>query len=919
MASNSVDDEKPNLRPTKYSAATGKTLFLHHNPNQPSNKSYIIATWEDRDQQQDELANHKPDPFGIEQPNVEYSLNKRQRWKVLKDFRQQIPNLSSSSSDDDLGTQSDSEQRQKNKKTQQKYLNIHRTKYVLYEFHNNRKKNNCVGITTNTTQRRTQKPRKTYLNESINTVIEPRENHQNNNTESVEVTSNVSYCAVVPLPRESQLANVKKHHTSRNKNTKSSTQRSKFTQANERLDAEERIQDEQEDLSTDDANGDDDDESMLSYYTSSKLELNDFIRVKRDENDIDQVSVKSENSEEVEPSKQKKRFYRQISKEEKLYNRDMATYIKMQEKPGVTIKPKEKSHHHLMSLSFRSIFLHQTDLCIEHLSKTCGKNFLRAQCYPTKYLICLTDRLKYFQWSNKFDLFSIYSTLNCYLVIILNDELNNENNSCQAQVALNMDLYADTIQIETLSQSSEKIYKIDELIDKTIEFVTNLPFDTFKPIDLEINQKKYYRNEIDSELSESEFVNKQIQHIHILDKNDLQAKLNNEEVNNENNLVRPDICVTCCCDMNESIPMTALKSCGHWLCNQCWKQYIETTVKSIKIIRCPEWNCYSHLDVGTILSLVNIRCMNIYERNIEKCLVNLSRSYVKCPSKSCPLIVQVIDSGMDHVRCRCGHQFCIDCKQEPHFPARCSSYREYIDEVYRNGDLTTEYNAKILVRGRNCVSCNYFIEKNGGCNHMTCRCGAQFCWVCTGYWKDHFGPRGEFACPKHEVPIQKKLLVKERNPSRRLYEHAVFHRYERAFQSQVKLNENVKRLIGTIPLEKGTSFDTSLIKSQIDKRESLLRHTYEMVKYVNYLHRVCEFIAVAADGYADNPIEFANSLYPFEAIIFNMTVLFETGRGYQAIEQLNDSCKRSESLLERLRRAVSRRKTRQQQIGYVTS
>ncbi|CAF4531689.1 unnamed protein product, partial [Rotaria magnacalcarata] len=115
MASNSVDDEKPNLRPTKYNAATGKTLFLHHNPNQPSNKSYIIATWENRDQQQNEFANDKPDPFGIEQPNVEYSLNKRQRWKVLKDFRRQIPNLSSSSSDDDLGTQSDPEQRQKNK------------------------------------------------------------------------------------------------------------------------------------------------------------------------------------------------------------------------------------------------------------------------------------------------------------------------------------------------------------------------------------------------------------------------------------------------------------------------------------------------------------------------------------------------------------------------------------------------------------------------------------------------------------------------------------------------------------------------------------------------------------------------------------------------------------------------------------
>ncbi len=33
------------------------------------------------------------------------------------------------------------------------------------------------------------------------------------------------------------------------------------------------------------------------------------------------------------------------------------------------------------------------------------------------------------------------------------------------------DLYSDTIQSENLSQSNESIYKIDNLITKTIEFV----------------------------------------------------------------------------------------------------------------------------------------------------------------------------------------------------------------------------------------------------------------------------------------------------------------------------------------------------------------------------------------------------------------------------------------------------------------
>jgi ariadne-1 len=114
-----------------------------------------------------------------------------------------------------------------------------------------------------------------------------------------------------------------------------------------------------------------------------------------------------------------------------------------------------------------------------------------------------------------------------------------------------------------------------------------------------------------------------------------------------------------------------------------------------------------------MLSLANVRCLNIYEGNIEKSLVNLSRSHVNCPLKSCSNIIQVIGAGLGHVRCRCGHQFCIDCKKEPHFPATCIAYRTYMDEVFRNGDLISEYNAITQVKGRDCVSCDNFIEKNG--------------------------------------------------------------------------------------------------------------------------------------------------------------------------------------------------------------
>lgn len=43
-------------------------------------------------------------------------------------------------------------------------------------------------------------------------------------------------------------------------------------------------------------------------------------------------------------------------------------------------------------------------------------------------------------------------------------------------------------------------------------------------------------------------------------------------------------------------------------------------------------------------------------------------------------------------------------------------------------DEATE--AAISTLTRPCPQCQSNLEKNGGCNHMTCRCGCQFCWIC---------------------------------------------------------------------------------------------------------------------------------------------------------------------------------------------
>ena len=37
---------------------------------------------------------------------------------------------------------------------------------------------------------------------------------------------------------------------------------------------------------------------------------------------------------------------------------------------------------------------------------------------------------------------------------------------------------------------------------------------------------------------------------------------------------------------------------------------------------------------------------------------------------------------------------------------------------------------------KRCTRCKFIVFKNDGCNHMTCRCGYEFCYVCGGKHQD---------------------------------------------------------------------------------------------------------------------------------------------------------------------------------------
>ncbi|KFM66123.1 hypothetical protein X975_02723, partial [Stegodyphus mimosarum] len=122
-----------------------------------------------------------------------------------------------------------------------------------------------------------------------------------------------------------------------------------------------------------------------------------------------------------------------------------------------------------------------------------------------------------------------------------------------------------------------------------------------------------------------------------------------------------------------------------------------------------------------------------------------------CPSPDCPMIYRVAKDGKTLFECPvCSNVICTNCGDLYHYGMSCSLYQcskhddDYSLKVWM---LADEANRKL------CPSCSSPIEKNEGCNHMTCwKCRAHMCWLClqvfpsAGLVYNH-----QAICPKRKV------------------------------------------------------------------------------------------------------------------------------------------------------------------------
>lgn len=149
--------------------------------------------------------------------------------------------------------------------------------------------------------------------------------------------------------------------------------------------------------------------------------------------------------------------------------------------------------------------------------------------------------------------------------------------------------------------------------------------------------------------------------------------------------------------------------------------------------------------------------------------------------------------------------------------------------VEKNQD-EAENVAWILANTKPCPKCKNPIEKNQGCMHMVCRCGHQFCWLCSADDYNYSHTRDGRPCNKYlEAPDLEKE-TSQRNLAR--YAH-YFERYRSHHHAQKMASHKTLRDIrGTMEeLQKQTgnwmdvTFLEDAIQQVIDCRR-MLKWTY---------------------------------------------------------------------------------------------
>jgi len=182
-------------------------------------------------------------------------------------------------------------------------------------------------------------------------------------------------------------------------------------------------------------------------------------------------------------------------------------------------------------------------------------------------------------------------------------------------------------------------------------------------------------------------------------------------------------------------------------CKDCFSNYLNYKKALGKpAMKCPGMGC------GCALRKTHIKkiCPQAYEDHeiaMKRFALKRVKNFRTCPNADCAASIVIdIDCNVAKVTCAsCNFEFCPNCNDSPHEGISCEEMRRR-----RHAERWGDSKDYMENETKQCPFCLTWIEKNGGCNHMTCHhCRGEFCWLCFGNWSTHT------SCTKMEPVVRR--------------------------------------------------------------------------------------------------------------------------------------------------------------------
>ncbi|KAI1761853.1 hypothetical protein GGR53DRAFT_504000 [Hypoxylon sp. FL1150] len=180
-------------------------------------------------------------------------------------------------------------------------------------------------------------------------------------------------------------------------------------------------------------------------------------------------------------------------------------------------------------------------------------------------------------------------------------------------------------------------------------------------------------------------------------------------------------CVSCLDDFS---PKDMVKAPCHSYCRPCFLRLVNTACENEQ--QWPPKCCLNPIPQKTIVSNVDDNLKKVYRSRSEEWDLPVS-DRVYCSHPTCSVWVRPRKINRAHrvATCSAGHRTCTICRGPQHDGNNCPQDRD----LTRTEELAEQEGWK------RCYGCHAYVEHREACQHMTCRCGADFCYVCGARWR----------------------------------------------------------------------------------------------------------------------------------------------------------------------------------------